>query len=61
MEMSGHLHAPAAIPPGREPLAPIGYEAGWAPEPVWTRWQGEKSRPRPRREMNPGRLTRTLD
>jgi hypothetical protein len=25
MEMSGQLHAPAALPPGKEPLVPIGY------------------------------------
>jgi hypothetical protein len=24
MEMSGQLHAPAALPPGKEPLVPIG-------------------------------------
>jgi len=23
MEMSGQLHAPAALPPGKEPLVPI--------------------------------------
>jgi hypothetical protein len=33
---SGQLHAAVALPPGKEPLVPIGYEAGWAPEPVWT-------------------------
>jgi hypothetical protein len=36
--VSGQLHAPAALPPGKEPLVPIGEEAEWAPEPVWTRW-----------------------
>jgi hypothetical protein len=25
-----------ALPPGKEPPVPIGQEAGWAPEPVWT-------------------------
>jgi hypothetical protein len=29
-------------PPGKEPLLPIGQEAGWSPEPVWTRGWGEK-------------------
>jgi hypothetical protein len=24
MEVSGQLHAPAALPPGEEPLVPIG-------------------------------------
>jgi hypothetical protein len=31
MEVSGQLHAPV----------PIGYEAGWAPKPVWTLWREE--------------------
>jgi len=30
MVVSGQLHGPAALP------------AGWAPEPVWTRWWEEK-------------------
>jgi hypothetical protein len=38
MEVSGQLHALVALPTGKEPLVPIGKEAGWAPEPVWTRW-----------------------
>jgi hypothetical protein len=42
MEVSGQLHAPAALPPGKKPLVPIGQEAGWAPEPFWTRWFREK-------------------
>jgi len=33
MEVSGQLHAPAALPPRKEPHVPIGYEAVWAPEP----------------------------
>jgi hypothetical protein len=33
---------PAALPPGKEPLIPIGHEAEWAPQPVWTRWWREK-------------------
>jgi hypothetical protein len=32
MEVSGQLHAPAALPPEKEPPVPLGYEAGWAPE-----------------------------
>jgi hypothetical protein len=32
MGVSGQCHAPA----------PIGYEAGWAPEPVWTQRLEEK-------------------
>jgi len=30
LEVSGQLRALEALPP-----APIGWEAGWAPEPVW--------------------------
>jgi hypothetical protein len=29
--VSGQLHAPAALPPGKEPLVPTGKEAGWTP------------------------------
>jgi hypothetical protein len=32
-----------ALPPGKEPPVPIGQEAGWAPEPVWTQRLEEKS------------------
>jgi len=38
MEVSGQLHAPADLSPGRGPLTPTGQEAEWAPEPVWTWW-----------------------
>jgi hypothetical protein len=31
------------LPPGKEPPVPIGYKAGWAPEPVWTQGLEEKS------------------
>jgi hypothetical protein len=31
-------YAPADLPPWKEPLVLIGLEAGWAPEPVQTRW-----------------------
>jgi hypothetical protein len=44
MGVSGQRHAPAALlPPGKGPLVPIGQEAGWAPEPVWTQRIEEKS------------------
>jgi len=36
MEVSDHLHAPAALS-----TVPIGQEAGLAPEEVWTRWVRE--------------------
>jgi hypothetical protein len=37
IRVSGQHHAPAALyPRGKDPKVPIGQEAGWAPEPVWT-------------------------
>jgi hypothetical protein len=36
MEVSGQLHASAALPSWKELTVPITQEAGWAPEPVWT-------------------------
>jgi len=42
MVVSGQLHAPAALRPGKQPLVPIGYEAEWAPEPFWTK-KGENN------------------
>jgi hypothetical protein len=40
MWVSGQRHAPAALyPRGKDP---IGQEAGWAPEPVWTQRLEEK-------------------
>jgi hypothetical protein len=42
MKVSGQLHAPVALPPGKQLLAATGKEFGWAPEPVWTRWWREK-------------------
>jgi hypothetical protein len=32
-----------ALPSGKEPPVPLGQEAGWAPEPVWTQRLEEKS------------------
>jgi hypothetical protein len=44
MGVSGQHHAPAALlPPRKGPPVPIGQEAGWAPEPVWTQRLEEKS------------------
>jgi hypothetical protein len=34
MEMSVQIHAPAALPPGKEPLVPIGQEAGKNSQPL---------------------------
>jgi hypothetical protein len=45
MEVSGQLHAPAALLQGEEPSVPIGYEARWPLEPVWTTWREDKSFP----------------
>jgi hypothetical protein len=42
MDVSGQLQARAALLPEKQLLVPIGY-AGWAPEPVWTLYKGEKS------------------
>jgi hypothetical protein len=38
---SGQLHAPTVLPPGKQPPVPIGQEAGWSSEPVWTLWRRE--------------------
>jgi hypothetical protein len=43
MKVSGQIHAPAALSPGKEPPVPVGYEAGWAQDLVWTLWSREKS------------------
>jgi len=38
-EVSGQLHASAALLPGKEHLVSIGWDFGWAPEQVWKRWR----------------------
>jgi hypothetical protein len=43
MEVSGQLRASVALPQGKEPSVTVGWEAGWAPEPVWTLWSTEES------------------
>jgi len=43
MQMSGQLHVPAALSPGKYLMVPTGWEVEWAPETVWTRWRGEKN------------------
>jgi len=35
MEVSGQLHASAALPPGKEPQVPDGQQDGCAPESFW--------------------------
>jgi hypothetical protein len=42
MDVSGELHAMAALPPGKEPPIPIGLEARWTIEPLWKLWEREK-------------------
>jgi hypothetical protein len=42
MKVSGQPQARAALPPGKEPPVRIGWEAEWAPGPVWTLWRREK-------------------
>jgi hypothetical protein len=39
MKVSGQLHVPAALLPGKELPVPIGYEVGWTPDPAWTTWR----------------------
>jgi hypothetical protein len=41
MEMSGQFHAVVALHPEKEIQIAIEWEAGWAPESVWTLWRGE--------------------
>jgi hypothetical protein len=35
MESNGQFNVPTDLSPGKDPLASIGYEAGWDPEPDW--------------------------
>jgi hypothetical protein len=43
MGMSGQRHAPASFTPGKRPAVPIGQEAEWASDLVWTQRLEEKS------------------
>jgi hypothetical protein len=44
MRVGDQRHAPAALLPlGKGPPVPIGQDAEWAPEPVWTQRIEEKS------------------
>jgi len=38
MEVSSQLYAPASLPQVEQLPVPIGYEAGWVFEQVWTWW-----------------------
>jgi hypothetical protein len=41
VEVSGQLHAAAALPAGKEPIVPIFYEVRWTSEHVWITWRRE--------------------
>jgi hypothetical protein len=56
MEVNGQLHASAALPRRIETAVPIEEGAGWALEPVWTKWRRENPCPEP----NPGRPARIM-
>jgi hypothetical protein len=45
LEVSGQIHAPVALPQGKEPPLPIGQEVGWTPEPVCMTCTRENSWP----------------
>jgi hypothetical protein len=53
LEVSGQLHSPTTLPPGKEPSVPIGYEFGWTPQSVWTTWRRENSWPYGDSNSNP--------
>jgi len=64
MFVGGQRHAPAALPPGKDPV-PIVYEAEWTPEPVWTGVEnvvptGIRSPNRPARVPIPTELSRPI-
>jgi hypothetical protein len=42
MEVSGQLHAPAALFMVKDTTVPIGWDAGLTPQPVWTPYKGDK-------------------
>jgi hypothetical protein len=43
LEVSGHLHALAALSPGKERPGPSDQEVGWIPGPVWAIRRSENS------------------
>ena len=51
MEVSGQPQVPAALLPGIDPAVPISWEAGWAPERVWTLCSRENISPLPGFEL----------
>jgi len=53
MEVSGQLHVPSALHPGKEPQVPNGWEAGWVLEPVRTQWRRKQIPLTPLPEIKP--------
>jgi hypothetical protein len=43
--VNGQIQTQASLLPGKEPPLSIGWEARWAPEPMWTTWRRENSWP----------------
>jgi hypothetical protein len=43
MEVRGQLHASAALSPEKEPLLPVGWEAGWGAQSNSGRGSEEKN------------------
>jgi hypothetical protein len=39
VEESGHPHTSPSLPPVKVPPVSIKWEAGWAPDAVWTCWR----------------------
>jgi len=60
MEVSGQLHAPAALPPGKNPRYSLKEETRSVSQPVWARIKEKKSLSLPYQELNPGRPTQSL-
>jgi hypothetical protein len=61
MNISGQLHAPASLLPGKQHPIPIASESVWPPEPAWILCKREKYlAPAENRIPTPGRSARSL-